>query len=84
MGLAAELTPPILVFGSSFGGRVAARVADEIALDLVSLPRNQLEPRLKKLPPKKPLPHWRLLMPNLVAPPIQFACICAKWVPWNC
>jgi protein required for attachment to host cells len=28
---------------------VAARVADEVALDLVSLPPNQLEPRLKKL-----------------------------------
>jgi protein required for attachment to host cells len=28
---------------------VADRVADEISLDLVSLPRNQLEPRLKKL-----------------------------------
>jgi protein required for attachment to host cells len=28
---------------------LAARVADEISLDLVGLPRNQLEPRLKKL-----------------------------------
>lgn len=28
---------------------VADRVADEVALDLVSLPQNQLEPRLKKL-----------------------------------
>jgi len=28
---------------------VANRVADEISLDLVSLPQNQLEPRLKKL-----------------------------------
>jgi protein required for attachment to host cells len=28
---------------------VAQRVADAISLDLVSLPQNQLEPRLKKL-----------------------------------
>jgi protein required for attachment to host cells len=28
---------------------VATRVADEISLDLVSLPQNQLEPRLRKL-----------------------------------
>ena len=28
---------------------VAAQVADEISLDLVGLPQNQLEPRLKKL-----------------------------------
>lgn len=27
-GLARKLTPPILIFGSSFGGRVAARVAE--------------------------------------------------------
>jgi len=29
-GLARELTPPILIFGSSFGGRVAARVAEAL------------------------------------------------------
>lgn len=29
-GLARELQPPILVFGSSFGGRVAARVAEAL------------------------------------------------------
>ncbi len=29
-GLAAGLSPPILIFGSSFGGRVAARVAERL------------------------------------------------------
>lgn len=29
-GLARELSPPILIFGSSFGGRVAARVAEAL------------------------------------------------------
>ena len=36
-------------FRSLMSKTLAARVADEISLDLVSLPRNQLEPRLRKL-----------------------------------
>jgi hypothetical protein len=31
--------------------------------------------------PQLPWPRWK---PRQGAPPTPSACICAKWVPWNC